>query len=118
MFPELKVNLGPISMKEVRQAVKLFKPGKSAGPDDIPIDFWKTVLHHDLVGSDWLLRFVNVVWDGQEVPNDWHRQIVAMIFKKGDAGECGNYRPICPLNSALLSVRNDLVAEVACCRCG
>ena len=34
------------------------------------------------------------------MPHDWHLQKVAIIFKKGDPAECGNYWPICLLNSA------------------
>ena len=34
------------------------------------------------------------------VPESWHLQRVAMVFKKGNPAECGNYRPICLLNSA------------------
>ena len=100
LFPELAVSSEPISMRELRRAVRLFKKGKATGPDDIPVEFWQTVLHNDLDASDWLLRFCNLVWEGRQVPDSWHMQTVALIFKKGGTGECKNYRPICLLNSA------------------
>ena len=40
------------------------------------------------------------MWFGRDVPEAWHLQRVAMIFKKGDPALCANYRPICLLNAA------------------
>ena len=34
------------------------------------------------------------------MPKTWHLSRVAAIYKKGDPGDCGNYRPICLLNAA------------------
>ena len=34
------------------------------------------------------------------VPDSWHLQRVALFYKKGDAADCSNYRPICLLNAA------------------
>ena len=47
-----------------------------------------------------MLALCNKVWLGRSVPEDWHLQHVALIYKKGDPAECGNYRPICLLNAA------------------
>ena len=48
----------------------------------------------------WLLRLCTEAWCGQRVPPAWHSQIVALIHKKGNPADCGNYRPICLLNAA------------------
>ena len=48
----------------------------------------------------WLLDFCNCVWNHKTVPEDWHLQQVTLIFKKGDPGDCNNYRPICLLAAA------------------
>ena len=39
-------------------------------------------------------------WAKKEVPHVWHIARIAAIFKKGDASECANYRPIALLNSS------------------
>ena len=88
-------------MTELRKCARLFKPGKASGPGDVPMEFWKTVLGHSInKGAEWLADFCNSVWSGRRVPDSWHLQRVAMIFKKGAPEDCGNYRPICSLNSA------------------
>ena len=100
--PILPMDLGPINEPELREAVRAFKPGKACGPDEVPVEYWKAVLTTDGANEAvrWLLRFVNSAWQGKKVPQSWHLQIVSMIFKKGEDADCGNYRPICLLNSA------------------
>ena len=51
-------------------------------------------------GASWLLELCNKTWIGRCIPDEWHLQRVALIFKKRDPAECGNYRPICLLNAA------------------
>jgi hypothetical protein len=84
--PDLPVNLGSITRNELEKAVRAFKSGKAAGPDNQPIEYWRAVLRSSTshVGVDWLLEFVNSAWGGKQVPDNWHLQTVAMIFKKGD----------------------------------
>ena len=100
IFPELPVNMSEFSLQELRKAVRKFKLRKAAGPDEVPIEFWKAVLNNPGHGSQWLLDFCNCVLSCRTVPDNWHLQRVAMVFKKGDPAESGNYRPICLLNSA------------------
>ena len=98
IFGPLSVSVEPISMNELRRAVNMFKSGKATGPGEVPIEFWKAVLNQSSpfgTGAQWLLHLCNSVLSGRRVPDDWHLQKVAMIFKKGDPAECGNYRPIC-----------------------
>ena len=91
-------------MKELRVALKALRDKKASSPDGHPLEFWKAVV--DSPGPDggegaaWLHKFVNCVWEGAHVPDDWHLQHVVLIYKKGDPADCGNYRPICLLNSA------------------
>ena len=63
--------------------------------DEIPGEYWRTALEdteHPL--AIWLCDFCNLLWMNNVVPDTWHESRVVAIFKKGDLGECGNYRPI------------------------
>ena len=98
MFPELDVELGPITLDELRTAARLMKSGKASGPDGKPIEYWKTVLSSGTsLCTAFLLNFCNNIWSRKTVPNDWHLQSVALLFKKGDPADPGNYRPVCLL---------------------
>jgi hypothetical protein len=104
LFAELPVERGPISLKELRLAIVALRDKKASGPDGCPVEFWKAVVDSPgpnlSEGAAWLLELCNKVWLGSSVPEDWHLQHVALIYKKGDPAECGNYRPICLLNAA------------------
>ena len=54
---------------------------------------------------DWLHKLISIVWRTERSPQDWKDSIIATIFKKGDAKECGNYRGI-----SLLSVPGKVYA--------
>ena len=85
------------------KADKAVKSGKAAGMDEQALEYWKVVLdsvNGNSEGAEFLLDFCNAVWTSRSVPDSWHLQRVALIYKKGDPSECGNYRPICLLNSA------------------
>jgi len=96
----LDVKIDPITSTELHSATKRLRSNKACGPDGQPVEFWKVVLDAGGIGAQWLLKFCNQIWDSQCVPQAWHLQEVALIFKKGDPAECGNYRPICLLNAA------------------
>ena len=52
-----------------------------------------------LHGRKRLLDLCNVTWQIQEVPKACRLQQVALIYKKGNAAQCGNYTPICLLHA-------------------
>ena len=104
LFEELPVESGLISLKELRLAEQALREKKASGPDDHPLEFWKVLLDTPGPtldeGAAWLLDLCNTTWIGKCVPDAWHLQHVALIYKKGDLADCGNYRPICLLNAA------------------
>eukprot|EP00959_Pyramimonas_sp_CCMP1952_P109559 2291834-Pyramimonas_sp.AAC.1 len=91
---ELNVNLGAITEDEVHRAARALKPGKAGGLDDLPPEFWRTATEDGSTALSWVTRFCNIVWESGQVPDDWHKSRVRMIYKKGDPAECDNYRPI------------------------
>ena len=68
------------------------KNGKAVGPDNIPVEVWKSL---DEVGEDLLTRLFNDILRGGRMPDEWRRSTLIQIFKnKGDILKCGNYRGI------------------------
>ena len=101
LFPELSVSRLPISQKEFQEAVNRLKDGKACGPDEVPIEYWKAIFSAESgIGMDWLLSLCNNCLASGEVPENWHEHQAALVYKKGDPADCGNYRPICLLNIA------------------
>jgi hypothetical protein len=95
--PELPVSLDPFTTEEVRNIVRKMRSGKAVGPDDIPAEYFKTlVINTSAVGT--LTDFINCCWERKTVPSDWHDTFVSAIHKKGPTDECSNYRPISLLN--------------------
>ena len=89
-------------MDELRKAVRAFKLGIASGPYRHPVEYWSAVLESSkcIERANWLLRLCNMARSRHEVPQAWHLAQVTTIYKKGDPGDCGNYRPICLLNAA------------------
>jgi len=43
-------------------------------------------------------KFINSIWNKEELPEDWKESIILTIYKKGDCG--GNYRETSLLSNA------------------
>ncbi|KAL1454893.1 hypothetical protein WDU94_009023 [Cyamophila willieti] len=81
-----------IERTEVYEALHAMKKGKATGPDNIPIEVWKS-LGPD--GLDLLTPLMNQVFQGERIPEDWRESIIVPIYKeKGDIQDCANYRGI------------------------
>jgi len=72
-------------------AINKLKPNLSSGPDNLPPFLFKQ-LKHCLAGPLSLL-FTQLLSVGA-VPEDSTKAIIIPVFKKGTAGDVGNYRPI------------------------
>ena len=44
---DLQMQVGPVTIQELRQAIKKFKNHKASGMDDIPIELWKIIASND-----------------------------------------------------------------------
>ncbi|KAK3543950.1 hypothetical protein QTP70_031858, partial [Hemibagrus guttatus] len=81
-----------IRKDEVRKALKRMKSGKAVGPDDIPVEVWKSLGE---AAVEFLTSLFNRVLESERMPEEWRRSVLVPIFKyKGDMQSCSNYRGI------------------------
>ena len=87
---DVHIETGEISKAELDAALRSTKRGKQPGPDAVQADAWIALDK----GREILRGFFNQCWEQNKVPDDWRNSRVVGIFKKGDAGDPANYRPI------------------------
>ena len=92
----LGIDVGPIRIDELMRAIRKMKRRKAPGPDQVPIELFKEMYSHNLAE---ILNLLNEWWEKEEVPEEILLARVVLIFKKGNANDLGNYRPISLLNS-------------------
>ncbi|KAH1220391.1 LINE-1 retrotransposable element ORF2 protein [Glycine max] len=81
-----------IQKQEVKEAFKRMSNGKAVGPDNIPIEVWKTLGDR---GLEWLTKLFNEIMRSKRMPEEWRRSTLVLIYKnKGDIQNCANYRGI------------------------
>ena len=81
-------------------AVRKLKNGRACGSDEILAEFWQEMMDANGTGTDALTELVQQCWNGKCVPEGWRFSKVALIYKKGSAEDCNNYRPISLVNIA------------------
>ncbi|XP_068243788.1 uncharacterized protein [Palaemon carinicauda] len=79
-----------VTRREVEQAVKKLKNSNAAGPDNIPVEVWRS-LGEEIIDILWDLA--QKIFNEEKMPEDWRRSLIIPIYKgNGDIQECGNYR--------------------------
>ena len=91
--------------EEVEKAISELQCGKSAGPDGIPPEVFKT-------GGTSLIQkfteFLCLCWEDGSLPRDLKDARIVHLYKgKGDKSSCDNYRGI-----SLLSIAGKIMAKV------
>ncbi|KFQ41367.1 RNA-directed DNA polymerase from mobile element jockey, partial [Nestor notabilis] len=76
---------------QVRDPIKNLNTHKSMGPDEIHPRVLKELA--DEVATPLSIIFEKS-WQSGELPNDWEKGNIILIFKKGSMGDPGNYRPV------------------------
>ena len=86
-----------IESQDIDNAVKALKIGKSAGTDGVVGEFIKYGGNSLKV---YLQKLFQKIIDTREVPQDWQRSRVTLLFKGGGKPrqEIGSYRPIAVMN--------------------
>lgn len=95
---------GPITERELEQAMQDTKTNKSPGPDGLPAEFYRhfwTELKNDL------LEVLNGNYEIGEMTESQKAAILRLLFKKNDKKQLKNWRPI-----SLLNTDYKLVAKV------
>ncbi|VDO94726.1 unnamed protein product [Heligmosomoides polygyrus] len=81
-----------ITVKETDAALRMMRPGKATGPDDLPADLWKSKFWYSV---EWLVKFFNQVVAEKKVPDVRQESTTIPVWKKKDSPtDCSNYRPI------------------------
>ena len=77
-----------VSREEVNNALKRMKKSKTAVPDEFLVEVWKCM---GKMGIKFLTRLFNRLLMGEQMPEEWRRSVLILIYKnKGDAQCCEN----------------------------
>lgn len=83
--------IGEVTESEILQQIKKLKYNKSPGPDNISNEALKW-------GAQLIIPFLkelfNMVFKLEQVPHQWCKSDIILLYKKGDPKEINNYRPI------------------------
>ena len=80
------------------------KSGKASGIDGIQAELLKADL---TTATDIMYNLFNAIWKKDEIPGDWLKGLIVKLAKKGDLGNCDNWRGI-----TLLSVPSKVFCKV------
>jgi hypothetical protein len=69
---------------KVEIAVANFKLYKSPGSDQILAETLVSEIH----------KFINSIWNKNELPHKWKEFIIVPIYKKGNSTDCNTYRGV------------------------
>src|SRR6218665_3331415 len=87
-------------------AIKQLKDNKALGQDGIPIELIMIKAGED-VTIKIITKICNNIWKTGKWPEDWKGSTFILIFKKGDARSCDNYRTI-----ALISHTSKILLKI------
>eukprot|EP00798_Chlamydomonas_sp_ICE-L_P018036 gene18036-biopygen26988 len=85
-----------VAMFECRKALKQSPPGKSPGPDGIPVELYRTYAD---IFTPLLCRLFTAIGTRETLPHNFLEGLLIILRKGGDHLNPGNYRPITLLNS-------------------
>lgn len=78
---------GGVQLKEIEQAVRKMKPGKSPGPDGFPIEFYRT--------NPFLCKVYDKAFRVQFLPPTMTQATISVLLKRDkDPLQCESYRPV------------------------
>ena len=100
----LNINTSKPSKLEIKRAISLLKNGKATGPDGVPAEAIKADTN---ISVEMMHNLLGKIWDEENVPTEWKHGYIIKLPKKGDLGECKNWRGI-----TLLSVPSKILNRI------
>jgi hypothetical protein len=85
------------SYNEIFSIIKKLKLNKAAGSENIPPELLQ---HGGRTLKQKLYKLILMIWNNEQLPQQWDEGIICPVYKKGDRLNCNNYRPITLLNTA------------------
>lgn len=86
---ERDVLLRLITLDKALAALKSFPAGKSLGPDDLPIEFYRT--HGDLLAPILASLYLQSLHTGDLPPSMYHAHVVLIHKPPKDLTSCASY---------------------------
>jgi hypothetical protein len=97
------------SSSEIEVAIGKLKRYKSSGVDQIPAELIQA--GGGTLRSE-IHKLIKLIWNKEELPQQWKESIVVPIHKKGDKTDCSNYRGISLLSTSYKILSNILLARL------
>ena len=86
-----RIRIDTPSKQEIREAVKRLKANKAPGPDGIPPEAFKADISTTV---EALHKVFTNIWEKEDIPTEWKTGHLVKLPKKGDLGNCNNWRGI------------------------
>ena len=89
-------------MEEVKDAIEAMKSGKAAGADRETVEMFTA---EETETQRLLMCIFREIWESEMIPEAWKTGLIVKLSKKGDLGECNNWRGVTllPITSKVLS---------------
>ena len=85
------ISTDPVSLEEVRLGIVSLRDRKAGGSDNIVAELLKADLE---TSSRKLHGIITIIWEEEVVPDEWLQGLIVKLPKKGDLGDCNNWRGI------------------------
>ena len=105
---DLDICTDPPSLEEVTAAIKAMKKGKAPGADGVTAEMLKADVN---VTAPILTEIFKQIWEEDQIPEAWKTGLIFKLPKKGDLGDCNNWRGI-----TLLSLTSKIFSRIVLSR--
>jgi hypothetical protein len=90
-------------------AIRKLKRYKAPGSDQIPAELIQA--GRETLCSE-IHKLIMLIWNKEELPQQWKESIVVPIHKKGDKTDCSDYRGISLLSTSYKILSNILLSRL------
>jgi len=78
-------------MEEVKAAIKVMKSGEAGGADGVTAEMLKA---EETETPRLLMCIFREIWESETIPEVWKTGLIVKLPKKGDLGDCNNWRGV------------------------